>query len=215
MIKELFGEFRIVGLAGDKSSGKTNNLMALIEEFRQINKTTNIYVFGLNEITIKWLKRFNNIFEISSLAQLSDKENSLIIIDEFQKLKLNDRRHKDLLNDFVDFIYHRNNWCILSSPNIRDFNSVIGSKIERWALKSLKQSSIVNGSQLKDAVVQYNGRFKCINDININKDKLLIINEDFERVIQLRYIKEVDNKKQNIDIFCQGNAKELSEKLSR
>lgn len=205
LIKEIFGEFRVVALAGDKSSGKTNNLMALLKDFRKENKTTPIYVFGLNEITINWIKQFDNVFEISSLEQLSDKENSLIIIDEFQKLRLNDRRYKDILNDFIDFIYHRNNWVIFSSPNIRDFNSIIGSKIERWALKSLKLSSIINGSQLKDAVLNYNGRFKCIKDINIGKDKLLIINDEYEKVIKLDYIKEIDCKIKNIDIFCQEN----------
>ena len=200
-IKEIFGNKRIVGLAGDKDTGKTNNLMALIKGFRTKNKTTKIYVFGLNECALKWLTALPNIFEISSLSQLSDKENSLIIIDEFQKLRLNDKRHKDLLNDFIDFIYHKNNWVILSSPNIREFNSIIGSKIERWVLKSLRLNDLVNGSQLKMAVLNYNGRFKCIKDIKVRKNQLLVLNDDFEKVINVNYIKEADNKIELKSIF--------------
>ncbi|MEK6883364.1 MAG: AAA family ATPase, partial [Nanoarchaeota archaeon] len=126
LLKEIFGDNRICALAGDKSTGKTNNLMALLKNFRNHNKQTKIYVFGIDEVTLKWLRRFNDVYEISTLEQLSDKKDSLIIIDEFQKLQLNDRRYKELLNKFVDFIYHNNNWAILSCPNLREYNSIIG-----------------------------------------------------------------------------------------
>jgi hypothetical protein len=200
-LKEAFGDKRILGLAGEKNSAKTNNLMALIKDFREQNKTTEIYVFGLEETVLNWVKKFEKVFEISSLEQLRDKKDALIILDEYQKLRLNDRRYKDLLNDFVDFVYHNNNWVVFSSPNLREFNSIICGKIERWALKSLRLKDLINGSQLKEAVLGYNGRFKCINDISIEKDKLLIINEDYERVIELEYIKEVDTKVKAKDIF--------------
>jgi hypothetical protein len=197
----VFGSSRIVGLAGEKDVGKTNNLMALLKDFRQQNKETPIYVYGLNETTLNWVKKLGNLFEVSSLEQLSNKSDSLIIIDEMQKLKLNDKRYKDVLNAFIDFIYHNNNWVILSSPNVREFNSVIGSKIERWALKTIKCSNLVNGSHLKDAVYNYNGRYKSINDIDIDYNKILIINQDFEQEIELEYIKEIDNKINLQNIF--------------
>ncbi|MFA6074020.1 MAG: hypothetical protein WC758_07935 [Candidatus Woesearchaeota archaeon] len=200
-LKEVFGDKRVLGLAGEKNSGKTNNLMALLKDFRNKNKTTEIYVFGLEEQVLNWVKKFENVFEISSLEQLRDKKDSLIILDEFQRLRLNDRRYRDLLNDFIDFIYHNNNWVIFSSPNLREFNSIICGKIERWALKSLRLKDLICGSQLKEAVLGYNGRFKCINDISIEPEKLLIINEDYERVIELDYIKDVDTKFKSKDIF--------------
>ena len=201
LLKEIFGNNRICALAGDKSTGKTNNLMALIKDFRRDNKKTPIYVFGIDEPTLNWLKKLGGVFEVSSLEQLANKKDSLIIIDEFVRLKLNNRRHKERLDSFVDFIYHNNNWVILSCPNLREYNSIIGSKIEGWLLKSLMISSLVNGSQLKEIVMNYNGRFKCINSIDIAEDKILIINNDYEKVIEFEYIKEVDNKLNNIDIF--------------
>lgn len=200
-IKELFGDRRIVGLAGEKSSGKTNNLMALLKEFRQLNKETPIYIYGVNERTLNWAKKFKNVFEVSSIEQMTDKKNCLIIIDEFNKLKLNDRRYTDLLNSFIDFIYHNNNWVIFSSPNLREFNSTICAKIERWALKTLRMADLINGSQLKDAVINYNGRCKVINNIQVDKNKLLILNDAYEKIIELEYIPEIDDKKTNVDIF--------------
>lgn len=201
ILKEVFGDCRICGLAGDKSTGKTNNLMALIKDFRDNNKETPIYVYGLNEITLKWIFQFKNVYEFSSLEQIANKKNSLIIIDEFQKLKLSDRRYSELVHQFVDFIYHQNNWCILSSPSLREFNSMIGGIIERWLLKSLKSSNLVNGSQIKDVVMSYNGRFKSINSIVTDPDTLLIINDEYEKYVQLPYIKQIDCKKENVNIF--------------
>jgi hypothetical protein len=200
-IKEIFDDKRIVGLAGEKSSGKTNNLVALIKEFREKNKETEIYIYGVDEVTLKYLINLKNVFEVSSLDQLTDKKDCLIIIDEMQRLKLNDRRYKDILDKFIDFIYHSNNWVIFSSPNLREFNSIIGSKIEKWALKSLRMNDLVNGSHLKEVVLAYNGRYKIIDDIRIDKDKMLIINNDYEKVITLPYIKEVDSKIHNKSIF--------------
>lgn len=201
LLKEVFGNKRVVGLVGEKDEGKTNNLMALIKNFREFNKETEIYVFGLNKEALKWVKQYKKVYEVSSIKQLSNKKNCLIIIDELQRLRLNNRRYKELLDNFIDFIYHNNNWLILTSPNVREFNTIIGSKIEGWCLKSLKLTNVVNGSQLKNAVMGYNGRFKVIDDICIEKNNLLIINDDYEKILDLKYIKEADSKINNLDIF--------------
>lgn len=201
IIKEIFGDKRIVGLAGEKSSGKTNNLMYLLKEFRQEKKDVKIYVYGLDEITFNYIRKLGNVFEISSLSQLTNKSDCLIILDEFQKLNLGNRRYTDLLNKFIDFIYHSNNWVIFTSPNIREFNSIIGSKIERWALKTLRLRDIINGSHLKEAVLNYNGKFKYIDDLQIPKNQILILNDDFDKTIECEYIKEIDNKVNKRNIF--------------
>lgn len=202
IIKEIFGESRVVGLAGEKNSGKTNNLMAMIKDFRETNKVTPIVVYGLNEGVLKWLNsNFKNIIEVSSINQMSKKTGCLIIIDEFQLLHINDRRYKDQLDKLIDFIYHNNNWIIFSSPNLREFNSVIGSKIERWCLKTMRCADLINGSHLKDKVMAYSGRFKSINDIIIDKDKILVMDDDSEKVVTVNYIKEIDNKLANKSIF--------------
>lgn len=212
IIKEIFENKKIIGLAGNKSEGKTNNLMALVKDFRKKNKVTPIYVYGLNETCLNWLEKFGNVYEFSNMNQLIDKENALIIIEEFQRLKLNDRRHRDVLNEFIDFIYHNNNWVIFSSPNLREFNSVIGSKIERWVLKSLSARDLINGCHLKEEVLNYNGRFKVLKNIRIDKNKILVINDDYEKVFELEYIEEIDEKKENIDIFSLKDIQKLSNK---
>jgi len=215
-VKDIFGENKIIGLAGSKNSGKTNNLMCALRMFRKQNKTTPIYVYGLDKHTLKWVIKLGNVFEISSLGQLSNKSDSLFVIDEFQRLHLNDRRQKDVLDDFIDFIYHKNNWVIFTSPNLREFNSIIGGKIEGWCIKSLRIDSLINGSQLKDTALSYGGRFKSLGRIILGKNEMLVINEEYEKVLKFNYIERIDKKKENVDIFADPKlSEELSEELSK
>lgn len=211
LFKKMFGEFRVIGLVGAKNQGKTNNIMAAILDFRKYNKDCDIYYYNLEDTLVKWMNdNIHNTYEISSLDQLSNKQNSLIIIDEFQKLSLNNRRYKELLNSVIDFIYHNNNWVLFSTPDTREFNTIIGSKIERWIIKSVKLRDCINGSQLKTVIQNYKGRFKSINDIVIPADKAIIINDDYEEILVFDYLKEVDTKLGLIDIF---NVKKLPANL--
>lgn len=216
LLKSIFGKKRIVALAGNKDCGKTNNLIALIEDFRKVNKNTKIYVYGLDSETLNYLNKFENIFEITELSQFTGKRDSLFIVDEFQKLHLGDRRYKDLLDSFVDLIYHKenNNRVLFCSPNLREFNSVIGGKIEKWLVKSISYDCLVNGSQLKQAIINYSGRYKQLNDLVIPKDTILILGEETTREINLPYIKEADGKVDILDIFTEDVEKNCQEKLS-
>ena len=83
-LKELFGDKRIVALAGEKHSGKTNNIVSLLLDFRQQNKETPIYVYGLPAEVIELLQK-HNIIEISDLQQLINKKDCLLILDEYQR----------------------------------------------------------------------------------------------------------------------------------
>lgn len=200
-LKQIFGKNRIVGLCGTRNCGKTNNIAALIKEFRKTNKETEIYLYGMDQVTMTYLKRFGKVYEISTLQQLAEKKCALICLDEFQDLKLNDHRYKELLNQVVGFIYHNNNWLLLSSPNVRQFNSVIGSIVERWAIKMLDIDHVVNGSQLKKVTLAYNGRYRSLNKIVIPPNQIIIINDEHEQVLSLEYIREIDTKATNQNIF--------------
>lgn len=202
-LKEIFENARIVALAGDKNTGKTNNLISLIVDYRKKKPNTPIYVYGMPSAVIKYLNRYN-VQEISSLSHMVHKKDCLLVLDEFQKLKLNDRRYKDELNEFVDFVYHDNVFAILSSPGIREFNTVIGSIFDKWLLKSVRKDKCVNGSQLKKVIEDYKGKYKSLGSISVPKNELLLINDEEETIIKCKYIKEADTKTDNIDLFnCQ------------
>ncbi len=200
-LNKIFKGVRIVGLAGLKNSGKTNNLISLIVDYRKTHKEEQIFAFGLNESVMNFLSKKYNVIEISSLRHLVGKKDCLIILDEFQRLKLNDRRNKDELDEFIDFVYHNNVYVILSSPNIREFNSIIGGVIEKWLLKSVRKDNCINGSQLKRIVEKYKGRYKLLGEIEVPVNELLVINDDEELKIKCKYIKEADHKLKNKELF--------------
>lgn len=210
LVKTLFGKERIIGLAGRRNTGKTNNLLFLLQDFRKQNSTVPVYVYGFSQDLDDWFKD-HNIIRVNSIKQLSNKKDCLIVLDEFQKLKLNDRRYKDEVDSFKNFVYHNNVFAILSSPDIRCFNSVVGGLIERYVLKSVSINDCVNGSPLKKVVDGYKGEYKTLDLLDIPVNKLLVINDDRELVLECAYLEVVDTKQFNKNIFV----KELSEKLSK
>ena len=199
-LKKVFQDCRIVALAGIKNSGKSNNLVHLILDYRKHNNKTPIFIYGMPTPVTVYLRKYG-VREISSIKHLVNKRDCLLIIDEFQKLKLNDRRYKEVLDIFVDFIYHNNVYCIFSTPNIREFNSVIGGVIEKWLLKSVRVDQCINGSQLKKALQSYEGRYKVLGSVNVPKNELLVINDTEEILIHCPYIEDIDTKKTNINLF--------------
>ena len=192
---------RIVALVGNKSNGKTNNMIHLALNHRSKVKDVDMFAYGLPKSVSKWLKKKHNIREISTLNQLVTKKNCILFIDEFEKLKLNDRRYKDELDEFVDFVYHNNVYVILCSPNIREFNSIIGGAIERWLLKSVRLDQCINGSQLKKIVDGYKGSNKVLKSIVVPKDTILVINDEEEKEIICEYVPEADTKANNEELF--------------
>ena len=200
LFKKVFKEGRVVGLAGNKSSGKSNNVAYMIKDFRQKGNSTPVYVYGFPKEAIEYLKTIN-VTEIDSIEQLATKKNCIILIDEFQRLKLNDRRHKEELKDFINFLYHRNVYVMFISPDIREFNSIIGGVIETWLLKNISEHQAINGSQLKKVIQGYKGRYKSLGTIHVGKGELILINNDYSQIITCEYVPEVDDKKDHEELF--------------
>jgi len=202
-LKTIFQDKRIVALAGEKNSGKSNNIVSLVVDFRKENTETAIYCYGFNPAVADMLKNYN-VISVDSLEQLIEKRDCILLLDEFQKLNLNDHRYRKALNEFVDFVYHNNIFVLLSSPNIREFNSIIGSKIERWCLKTVYLANCINGSQLKKAILDYKGKFKTLNSIVVPADTIVIINNEKEMVVKCKYVQEADTKQKLKDLFGQN-----------
>lgn len=201
LLSSVFESCRIAALAGEKSSGKSNNLVALLLDFRSKNKDTPIFIYGFNPLVTAFLADKVGAIEISTLEHLVSKQNCLVVLDEAQKLKLNSPKQRDTLAKIVDFVYHNNIYLLISSPNIRTFNLVLGSIIEKWLLKTVHLHSCVNGSQLKDKIDKYLGSYKILNSVVMPKNKLLVLGAEHEVILNCKYIKEVDTKKNQIAIF--------------
>lgn len=198
LLATVFKGSRITAIAGNKHTGKTNNICYMIKEYRTYKPEVEIYVYGLQQSTMEELASYG-VREISSLDHLIGKKNCILFIDEFQRLKLNDRRQRDTLNEFVDFVYHNGVYVILSSPNLREFNTIIGGVIEKWLLKTCRVDQCVQGSQLKRVIENYNGRHKSLGNISVKPNEVLVINDHEEIKLDVPYFKEADSKLNNVD----------------
>jgi hypothetical protein len=199
-LETIFKQGRIIGFAGVRNCGKTNNLTFLIKQFRKTNKETPIFIYGFPREVTEYLRQYN-IKEIDSLNQLINKKDCILIIDEMQRLKLNDKRYVDIKNQFADFVYHNNVYTILTSPSIREFNSIIGSIIEGWIVKTIRIDQCINGSQLKDIVGDYRGNYSVLGNISIPESEILVLNKNESIVLHCDYIEEADTKKGQKDLF--------------
>jgi len=215
LLKKIFKTNRIVGVIGNPNSGKTNNIIYLVESFLKINPKANVVIYGFNQVSTIYLKKLG-CTTADSLAQLSLVNNSLIVLDEFQKLHLSDKRYRELSQEFFDFIFHNNNWLILSSPNLSEFNKLVCRRVDAWLIKELYTRDLVNGSKVKTICEDYKGFVKSLGRFNIDKNKILFLSDIASELLNVSYIKSVDTKLDNIDIFlAQKSPKKSPIKVKR
>jgi hypothetical protein len=221
-LEKIFKYGRVAGIAGNRHTGKTNNIISLIVDFRKHNKTTKICAFGLPS-TLEPLLAELNVDIVETLQQLATKKEYIIILDEFQKLKIGDRRNKEALQELMAMIYHpeQNNLILFCSPTTREYNSVIGGYIEVWLLKSMFITDTINGSQLKEALKNYKGKYYKLGYYDIPKNIIVILNNECQKEIKLDYIEEADNKKGIKSLLsydnnnCQSNCQDKSQRKRR
>lgn len=212
ILKQIFGKNRVIGIVGDVHTGKTNNLIFLLDDFRKYNRTTPIYIYGFKEEVAEQLVKKYNCSVIETLEHMSNVKNGLICCDEFQRLKIGDRRYKSLTDEFFDFIYHNNNWVIMSSPNMAEFNKLVCNKIKSWLFKSLHLQKLVNGSEVKRIVESYKGERKRLNRLFLDVSEMLFFSEEETDIIKCDYMKDFDSKKENVNIFVK---EKCQRKMSR
>ena len=201
ILKTIFTGSRVVGVVGETNSGKSNNIIFLLDNFRKSNPDSNVAIYGFKEEVADILRVKYKVDVLSTLEHISDCRNTLIILDEFQKLKLGDRRYKDLTNEFFDFIHHNNNWVVLSSPNLAEFNKMICNKIKNWLFKALIIKRLVNGSEVKRIIETYQDCRKSLGRLNIGKGEMLFYSQKLVTIIRCDYMPLVDMKTKNVDIF--------------
>ena len=76
-------------------------------------------------------------------------------------------------------------------------------------LKTVRRDLCVNGSQLKKIIDDYKGRLKSLGCIETSKSQVLLINDEEEIIFNCKYVKEADNKKDNVDLFEKNKIKKL------
>ncbi|MFA7287240.1 MAG: hypothetical protein WC055_00010 [Melioribacteraceae bacterium] len=203
ILRQVFSEgVRVAGLAGVGSSGKTNSIMYLLKNFHDLCPSVQIYTYGLTERTQEWATKNLKAIEVSCISHLSDKTNSIFFLDEVHLLGLSDRAKVSEVKAFASFLNHSNNYVVLSTSNIKEYNSTLCSIIGVWLLKTVKLNMTTNGTDLKRSIRDYRGRYKRLDDVILPVNKLLVLSDQRELVIDMEYIPEIDGKAELPDLFA-------------
>jgi len=192
-IKKLFNEPKIIGLLGMPNSAKSNLLYYFITELQKKGKF-NLYHFGLRKDI-----GGNKINSVKELEQIKD---SLVIIDEMETIfNLENRKHKRQIENSLRMIFHNNNILILCSVS-ENFKKFISAKCDVIIYKKLFYSDLINGSRVKNVLMDYQdiNNVKGSEVLNLEKNQALIYDGNYE-IVNIPYLKKYDSKINNKNIF--------------
>lgn len=209
----------MVGIVGNKSSGKTSTALKLMLDMRQANPDKpKMYVLGV-EPQLKQLLAKNKIYMIESkediLHMKSYLRDSLIFIAEFGILfdGANKSREGKKINRFLDRIEHRNSKLMIDTARQGFYNKAISGHITACLVKETDYANLVNGSWINDAVRS----IPSVDDHRVVCEKgeaYLVSNKDeATQHITIDYDKRIDTKKGNTTLW--DNLENNTEKVTK
>lgn len=205
-IKEMFLKPQIIALVGNVNEGKSNVLYFLIEELSKIGKF-NLYTYGLrNKIKIAQ--------EINSVAEMEKIKNSIIIIDElFSLFDLENRKVKTQIESTLRLINHNNNILVLCGVG-ENFKKFLSAKINVFIYKSVNFEDLINGSKVKNVIMNYKGSESGTTLLNLSKNEAIIYDGLHYQKMLIPYLVKYDSKVKNKSII-QECTKKRSGKMKK
>ena len=182
-------------LMSRSDEGKTHTLCSLITEYKkQFNG--NVTTFGLRDELLNLL----NVKSFSSLIELEEIRNSIIIVDEAGSLfDLEDRKKRRQIESTLRLVNHRNNKILLSGlPS--DFKKFLCAKAKVFLFKTLMISDLINGSMAKEILMQYRGPGLGTHTLLLDKGTMLCFDGTFWKET-IPYNEKYDTKVNNENLF--------------
>ena len=194
----------VVGIVGNRSSGKSMLTLTKLKELRQEYSALPIYALGTEEQLDNELLRLN-INVLRSEMDILDLqlESCIIFVDEFATLFDTSTKSKQLdkLERFFDRIEHNNVKLIIGTVREGFWNKFACARITAFLVKEVEYSSLVNGTWLKErvqAIVSKSDyRLQC------PKDTCYIVSNKGEPTDRFKvdYDATLDSKKNNVSLF--------------
>lgn len=197
-IKKLFNEPKIIAVAGNPNSGKSNVLHHLILETKKSNNFK-MYSYGLK------FDFGQNV--INSVPELEQIDRSIIFLDEFYTLfDLENRKERASIERTFRSLFHSNNIIILCGlPD--NFKKFISAKLDLIIFKECNLDDFINGSKLKAVCLDYKGDERGSYLLKLNEEEALFYNvkDSHWEKAKIPYYKEYDLKRQNPPLLMPKN----------
>ena len=204
MIDKILKRHSVVGVIGNRSTGKS---LAVLHELKQLRKKypkLNISVMGAEPETQKVLRTLNIQTIINKVDILDLKmKDTVIFIDEFALFFDTKSRNKqqDKLLRFFDRIEHNNCKIIIGTAREGYFNKFMCARVTAFLVKQVEYDALVNGTWIKDKVKSITSLSDYRLQCPINQMYIVTNKEELTEIVLCPYDKELDSKKQNIDLF--------------
>ena len=192
-LNKLFDKPKLIGLVADTNQGKSNMIYAVLEDLKK-EKKFSLYTYGLR-------KEVKGSTKVHSVAELEKIRNSLIVVDEFFGLfDLDNRKAKRQIENTIRLIFHNNNilWLIGLGENFKKF---ISGKLHVIMYKSVSLADLINGSRVKNVLMEYKGEELGTAILNVGVGEALIYDGIHYYIEKIPYMKEYDTKASNEEIF--------------
>lgn len=160
VLKNLLKSNRVVGICGNRGSGKSSlaliELIKLKEDMTKNNIKFPVYVFGVEESLKPYLKTkgIQFLYNKEDIWGLNIK-NAVIYVDEIANFVSTQTRDKetDKFKRFIVRIAHQNCWFILSTAEVGFWNKLACNLINAFIVKEIELDALVNGTWLKRLVM--------------------------------------------------------------
>lgn len=191
----------LIILTGRSNEAKTSFMCDLISSYKKFYSAS-VYTFNFSSELVKVL----GTIPFFSLSEMEKISNSLIFVDEVSLLfDLDNRKKKRQIDTILRLMNHRGNKIFLCGlPS--DFKKFLCAKAKTFIYKSLNISDLINGSELKNVLLQYCGLELGVYSLQLKKSEVLVFDgqEGFFK-ISFGYNKVFDTKKENKNLFLEKN----------
>lgn len=203
-LSEIFKEHSVVGIVGNRSTGKSMNALTELLDIRLNNPEIPICVLGVED-SLRPILQSYNIIVLESEMDILDLQikNSVIFIDEFASIFDTATRSKQLekLERFFDRIEHTNCKLLVGTAREGFWNKFACARITAFIVKEIEYSALVNGTWLKERVCA----IRSLSDYRLEcpKDKSYIVSNKFglTKKVDAMYYAGFDTKKDNKKLF--------------
>lgn len=190
-ILQIFNEPGIIAIIGDVDKGKSMLTYDILYDLKEVGKFK-LYTFGLRSPV--------GGIEINSIQELERIRDSIIILDEFISLfDVDDRTAKKKIENTLRLIHHNNNVLMLIGLP-ENFKKFISAKINKFFFKQSTISDFINGSNVKNILLNYHGVDRGSTMLMLKDSEALYYDGEHYKKVHVKYHPVFDTKMSNPEI---------------
>ncbi len=196
-IYKLFNQPQIIGLIANQHTGKSNLIYYFLDTLKAKYKFK-VFVYGLR-CDVPGTQQIHTVTELEQIT------NSIVFVDElFSLFDLDNRKVKQQIENTIRLIFHNNNVLFLCGL-AENFKKFLSAKLHILIFKKTTISDLINGSRVKNIIMNYKGVERGHTVLNIPIDRALIFDGDHYHNIKIPYMKDYDSKAGNVPILVLKN----------